>query len=1029
MSPVRLLLVLLLSGLCLTVPGQTLPFEFRHIQEAQGLSHKLIYTLFRDRDGFLWVGTNSGLNRFDGSRFSVFKHHPRQPETLASNIVHAVCQTPDGSIWVGTSEGISRLDPQLGRFQNFRRVNGQKLNACYNLLADRHGHLWFCSSRLGLYRYDPATQRFFHYLHQPRNTYSLSSNSISKNSLLEDRARNGLWIATAAGVNFLDFATGRFRNFRTETRQTALFSAHEITALALSGDALYFADNSAGHIVQYDLGRQRVACTLVPPDRPRRPAFPVATLFVDRARNLWMSTWNHTLFWSRANSGRFTEFAHDPAERTSIAANFFWTAWQQEDGTIWLGTINGLSYTNPDRAFYRVHNLGRQRPSLRDDRGLNGFLEDDDGSWWLSSATNELLHYQPLSGRLTSLRIPSPAPSEEGFGRPLLVFSPDKSQLYVLLSYSLLVFDKRSARFRPFPEAARIGRRLGEVSNLLAAGDSLWIFGRRKNRAVCYRPRTGAWREYAIPPQPGPQDRFFVRQAAFDRRGTLWLDVFPGGFAFFSEKEQRFVAVPPGEASVYEEYLFHFKPDSLNQFWLPAAGQGVIRYQPEQNAYKIWTEFDGLGSTECKAVCPDASGRIWVAAMNKFAVISPERPPGRAASPLRRLPAFSTGGGPLYNFELPLNDAEAEYENYMFPLRNGHILTTMQSYLIEFMPERFSGKWSSAQILISRVDLPDTTLLVRAGQPGIELGTTDNNFSISYAVLNQPQQTYSYAYKLEGYDEKWVSAGSRTVANYTKLPGGRYTFLVRATSGSGFVKPARLAITVATPFYATGWFRAGLLLLLGGLAYGFYRYRTRETARMHHLQMQATRLERDKTDIQYKNLINHLNPHFLFNSLTSLNSLIRTEPRQASVFLQKLSTIYRYILQSRNKETVPLEHELAFVRQYTDLQQSRFEDALRVLIDVPAACRQRSIVPVTLQNLFENAIKHNTLEDDSPLTIRVYVEDDYLLVENNLQRKLFVETSNQQGLESLQTLYRYLSDRPLTVQFDEHRFLVKVPLL
>jgi LytS/YehU family sensor histidine kinase len=214
-----------------------------------------------------------------------------------------------------------------------------------------------------------------------------------------------------------------------------------------------------------------------------------------------------------------------------------------------------------------------------------------------------------------------------------------------------------------------------------------------------------------------------------------------------------------------------------------------------------------------------------------------------------------------------------------------------------------------------------------------------------------------------------------------------------------------------------------------GLIYSFFRFRANQKAKIFKLEMQSTRLEKDKTEIQYQNLINHLNPHFLFNSLTSLNSLIMTEPKEASKFLQKLSLIYRYILQNKDKEIISLEQELAFVKHYIELQKSRFEDGLEINIEVKKAYLNAGIVPVTLQNLFENAIKHNSVEEDKPLIIRVFVEGEHLIVKNNLQLKKYVQTSNKQGLESLKSLYKYLSKKPFEIIETESEFVVKIPLL
>jgi LytS/YehU family sensor histidine kinase len=219
------------------------------------------------------------------------------------------------------------------------------------------------------------------------------------------------------------------------------------------------------------------------------------------------------------------------------------------------------------------------------------------------------------------------------------------------------------------------------------------------------------------------------------------------------------------------------------------------------------------------------------------------------------------------------------------------------------------------------------------------------------------------------------------------------------------------------------------LLSVCGLIYAFVKFRANKKAKIIQLEIQSTRLEKDKTEIQYQNLINHLNPHFLFNSLTSLNSLIMTEPKEASKFLQKLSLIYRYILQNKDKEIISLEQELAFVKHYIELQKSRFDDGLQINIAVKKEFLNLGIVPVTLQNLFENAIKHNSIEEGKPLIISVFIEDDYVVIMNNIQLKKYVQTSNKQGLESLKSLYKYLSKKPFVIFETEDKFIVKIPLL
>src|SRR5690606_17902096 len=148
----------------------------------------------------------------------------------------------------------------------------------------------------------------------------------------------------------------------------------------------------------------------------------------------------------------------------------------------------------------------------------------------------------------------------------------------------------------------------------------------------------------------------------------------------------------------------------------------------------------------------------------------------------------------------------------------------------------------------------------------------------------------------------------------------------------------------------------------------------------------------------------------------SLRSLIRANPQEAGHFLDGLSKTYRYILKSRDSETVSLGDELKFAETFLQLQLTRFPKGLEWKNRVSAEYLHYRIVPVTIQNMIENAIKHNQIDEDTPLVIELDIIDEYLVIRNNLQKKEFVETSNQHGLRSLQNLYSYMTDRPIVVE-------------
>ena len=181
--------------------------------------------------------------------------------------------------------------------------------------------------------------------------------------------------------------------------------------------------------------------------------------------------------------------------------------------------------------------------------------------------------------------------------------------------------------------------------------------------------------------------------------------------------------------------------------------------------------------------------------------------------------------------------------------------------------------------------------------------------------------------------------------------------------------------------------------------------------------------------MQFDNLKNQLNPHFLFNALTSLHSLIPENQALAQQFLQHLSKVYRYVLQNKDKNFVSLQTELEFIKNYVFLAETRFGGALKIEFEISKEAMESAIVPVTLQILIENALKHNVIDSDKPLAVEVFSSGDYLVVSNNLQKRKTVETSNKQGLDNLKSLYRFMTERPVILENSETRFTVKVPLL
>lgn len=195
------------------------------------------------------------------------------------------------------------------------------------------------------------------------------------------------------------------------------------------------------------------------------------------------------------------------------------------------------------------------------------------------------------------------------------------------------------------------------------------------------------------------------------------------------------------------------------------------------------------------------------------------------------------------------------------------------------------------------------------------------------------------------------------------------------------------------------------------------------------LQVKTAEMEKERSLLQYHHLKNQVNPHFLFNTFTSLDGLIQTDPDLASSFVRHLSKVYRYVLEHKENEVVSLQTEIEFIRHYISLLEIRYQNGLVINLDVPGENQEKGIVMVTLQMLIDNAIKHNSIHKDSPLKIDISTQNGELIVKNNKQLRKQIETSNKQGLQQLKELYAYLSERPLKIEDTAESFQINLPLL
>jgi two-component system LytT family sensor kinase len=220
-----------------------------------------------------------------------------------------------------------------------------------------------------------------------------------------------------------------------------------------------------------------------------------------------------------------------------------------------------------------------------------------------------------------------------------------------------------------------------------------------------------------------------------------------------------------------------------------------------------------------------------------------------------------------------------------------------------------------------------------------------------------------------------------------------------------------------------------ILLNIGyGASYFFRQWRI-SVEEKAALEVKAAQTEKDKSMMKYHHLKNQVNPHFLFNTFTSLDGLIQTNPQLASAFVRHLAKVYRYVLEHKENEVVSMETELDFIEHYISILNIRYKNALEINMNISEAAKEKGIVMVTLQMLIDNAIKHNVVQATAPLKVQIWDNGDTLHVLNNKQLRKQIETSNGQGLLQLQELYGFITDKKIIINNIADSFEINLPLL
>lgn len=988
--------------------GAQTAISFHKLGLEQGLHDGTVRCIGQDRYGYIWIGTVGALNRYDGNKVVQFTNIPGDTNSSYGSQPRCIHSDKKGRLWIGFETGMMEYDLDKGIFKRVPQVKGTFVSKILSI----NDSLIFVGTRRGLVKFNTLTGDTFYYSNSP-----LPKHAVLKHNWVNDLFfKNGqLYVAGTAGLNLLDVQNDAATQIKVEG-----LGVNGIFSVGVDRkDNVWLTTHGKVKIIRLiaGSGKQENFDRFLTSDVNTQPLNAMGVLVDSRDRK-WVITAIDGLLQFDEASNSFVKHLHDPDIPSTPSGNNYRSIFQDDRGVIWLGCdFQGINYFEPDKFLFRTIHAFPDRLGERARRVGRAVTEDRFGNIWLGNHDG-VSRYDPKTKQYTVWR------NEEG--KPPVIynnvvrslFCDAENNIWIGTASGVNRYNQEMQKMEFIPET-----RLPVAFYNSITGDrsgNVWFCNNSASSMQWYSLKDKKF--YDISGHPVLKKFAFITPTSYlleDSKSRLWISLSRMGVLMYDKKSgkvRQYMASDTANNHIIGNQVVDIKEAKDGQIWI-SSFNGISGIDVEKDSIISFSRLNGLPGNWAASLMVDDLNRVWAGVNGGLTMISADR---------KNVVRFSLNDGlPSAGFSehagVKLNNGD-----FVFPSYNGYICFNPLNFKEEKKDIRF---YLESYSVFGKLYHP-----FRSGGEGsaIKLAADENFFTFNLVALNyiNPDQTW-FAYKLDGFEKEWHYTQDPK-AVYTNVPGGHYTFLYKVSSANSnwnLMQQKEIDVILQTHFYRSEWFWILVSLLLTAVLLAWLKNRSLQQQQVYQLKSKTQLLEKEKAMVMYESLKQQLNPHFLFNSLTSLSGLIETDQEMAVGFLEQMSSIYRYILKNGNSETVSLKDEIEFVKLYTDLQQTRFKNGLQVKIDVPEEYRHFKIAPVSLQNLIENAIKHNIIDSGSPLAISIFIEEDYLVVKNNLQKKNVVETSNKKGLEQFSSLYRYLSEKPVLIGEDGQFFWVKIPLI
>ncbi len=962
--------------------------QLSHFNTKDGLSSN--YTgrknaVLQDSIGNIWIGTNTSLNKFDGCSFTIYQDDRSSSHYIRGKYFTSLCLDTNGIIWAGTMEnGLNRINPLANEIVNFRYTTTDSLSLPQNrigyIFTDQYGKLWINVHRIGLCELineekgEFRTLDMMHGLEEQEDVDNYGN--ILAGAVADPSNKNIMWLASLHGIcrfdtqkesfeffNYVDYeediADGKLK-FKHQSR-------NHLRSILIDEDGIIWASTWGSGIVKFNTKtyeKKLIKC--IAEDVEVFSCLNSSDLFpLNDSIFLVASLTENTGFYVfNKNDETFHDLKENQPDLPTTPTHFF----QDRTNNLWISTYNeGIYCLSPSKQLFQKKSLNGYIPkAIYDENANTTYAITFDGKLYTINYQNkEILETViPNSQETQNYELYEIGQVEDGTlwlidEDQIHLYDPQKKQFKTLNSPSWNAFQAINNSY--FTNA------------YLDQDFNCWI-GVQREGLLKINTRTQETTLYNNDPNdPHSLKHQFDPHNMYQTvsKTTLWGST-PEGLFQYDYKNGHFINHKNHLSTQIEnEVLSNHQQiieDAKGRIWLAQKLNRIACFdsknKPEEGVKLLEASFD-FPNIDIDDMIQDTQGNIWLSSSIGLTCIDTYK------DTLRHFGA-TYGLEYLYQFSTTFD---------------GQILVGTRNGYIQFDPKKIlaSEILPSVQPIIRDFKVFNQTYAQRKDAK-VKLNHNENFFSFDYSTIDfLDKNPKEYRYKLEGVDEDWVYADKRTYVGYTQVQSGDYTFKLNArrTGEAWSANEARYTIHIATPFWKTWWFILGSVLLLGGIIYLIVQDRI--AARKKEQALKAE-FEQQIAAIEMKALRAQMNPHFLFNSLNSINYyVLKGESARASSYLENFAKLIRLILQNSKEKLIPLEQELEALQLYIQMEQLRFEDKFDFYFTIEDDLDTSffSIPPLIIQPYVENAIWHGLFNKTTKgrLDIKVWLEEQTIFIQ------------------------------------------------